>query len=137
LTVGELRNFLKRSLPHDMLPASYVFMKSFPMMSNGKLDRKALPVPEIIRPELIDKYVAPRNDLERRLADAWTQVLELDRVGIRDNFFDLGGTSLTSVEVVVRLKEAGLTITPEMLFEHQTVAELAAAIEAGGTERNA
>lgn len=133
LTISELRSFLKRSLPHYMLPASYVFKESLPLTPNGKLDRKALPAPEVTRPELAEEYVAPRNDLERRLAAAWARVLKLDRVGIEDNFFDLGGASLKSMEVVVRLKEAGLTITPEMLFEHQTVAKLASAIEAGAS----
>jgi 3-oxoacyl-[acyl-carrier-protein] synthase III len=133
ITISELRRFLKQSLPQFMLPVSCVVMDAFPLTANGKLDRKALPDPDEHRPELAAQYAAPRNKLESDLTQAWAATLKLDRVGINDNFFDLGGASLTSLEVTSRLSEAGIRITPEMIFAHQTVAELAVAIESSVT----
>jgi len=133
ITISELRNFLKKSLPHFMLPTTCIFMDAFPLTPNGKLDRGALPAPDESRPALAEKYVAPRNRLENELSQAWATTLKLDRVGVKDNFFDLGGASLQSLEVTSRLSDAGINITPEMIFAHQTVAELALAIENGVT----
>src|SRR5205823_3135349 len=92
---------------------------------NGKVDRKALPVPEMTRPQLEEAFVPPRNPTEELLARIWVQVLGIDRVGIHDNYFDLGGASIQSLQIMTKANEAGLQLTPEMLFEYQTVAELA------------
>lgn len=132
LTVNELRHFLQCRLPAFMLPVNYVFLESLPVTPNGKLDRKALPAPGTARPALAEEYVAPRDDLERRLVKVWAQTLKLERVGVNDNFFVLGAASMQCVEVTSRLKEMGVNVVPELLFEHQTVAELAIALAARG-----
>jgi len=134
LPVEELRNFLKEQLPHYMIPAAFVFLEALPLMPNGKVNRKALPAPDMTRPQLEAAFVAPRNQVEEALARIWTQVLGIDKVGIHDNFFDLGGASIQGLQIITQANEAGLQLTPELLFEHQTIAELAAVatpIEAG------
>ena len=127
-TVEDLRGFLKDKLPHYMIPAAFVFLDALPLLTNGKVDRKALPAPDPVRPKLEEAFIAPRNPVEEVLASIWAQVLGIDKVGIHDNFFDLGGASIQSLQIIAKAGEAGLQLTPEMLFEHQTVAELAAAL---------
>ncbi len=126
LFVEELRNYLKQKLPHYMIPAAFVYLDALPLTPNGKVDRKALPAPDMARPNLEKAYVAPRTPVEELLAGIFAQVLGIDKVGIHDNYFDLGGASIQSLQVVAKANEAGLHLTPEMLFEHQTIAELAA-----------
>src|SRR5262249_51200001 len=97
--VGELRGFLKERVPPYMLPAAFVFVDAFPLTPNGKLDRKALPVPERRSPELDASYVAPRTPTEEALASIWCEIFNLKQVGIYDNFFELGGHSLLAVQL--------------------------------------
>jgi myxalamid-type nonribosomal peptide synthetase MxaA len=121
-----LREFLKTTLPDYMVPAAFVALERLPLTPNGKLDRKALPAPDIAG-QFAQRYAAPRNDLETRLARLWAELLKIERVGIHDNFFDLGGHSLAAVQLIVRLRErfgGGLSVAS--LFEAPTVAELAA-----------
>src|SRR6266567_4488015 len=132
-TVEDLRGFLKDKLPHYMIPAAFVFLDALPLLTNGKVDRKSLPAPDPLRPKLEEAFVAPRNPVEEVLASIWAQVLGIDKVGIHDNFFDLGGASIQSLQIIAKAGEAGLQLTPEMLFEHQTVAELAAVAGAGAS----
>ncbi len=122
----ELREWLKRELPEYMIPAGFVFLERFPLNANGKVDRNALPAWGESRPELEEKYLEPRNEVERTLARIWGEVLALKRVGVNDNFFELGGDSILSIRVVAKACEAGIKLTPRDLFEHQTVATLAA-----------
>ena len=122
----ELREHLKRIVPEYMVPSGLVFLDELPLTPNGKVDRRALPAPELIRPELKGDYVAPRNEMEKALAAIWMEVLGLDRVGIYDNFFDLGGDSILNVQIVARANKIGLRLTPVQLFQHNTIAELAA-----------
>jgi amino acid adenylation domain-containing protein len=129
LLVEELRLFLKDKLPYYMIPAAFLFLSSLPLTPNGKVDRKSLPVPDATRPELECVFVAPRTPLEEQLAAIWSSVLGLDKVGIHDNFFDLGGASIQSLEIIAKASEAGISLALEMLFEFQTIAELATAIE--------
>src|SRR3989440_8061723 len=124
--VEELRAYLKEKLPHYMIPAAFVSLEALPLMPNGKVNRRALPAPDLTRPQLETAFVAPRNHAEEVLARIWTQVLGIDKVGIHDNFFDLGGASIQSLQIITQAGEAGLQLTPELLFEHQTIAELAA-----------
>jgi amino acid adenylation domain-containing protein len=124
--VEDLRNYLKDTLPHYMIPAAFVYLEELPLMPNGKVNRKALPAPDMTRPHLEKAYVAPRNEVEEMLANIWADILGIDRVGIYDNYFDLGGASIQSLQLIAKANEAGFHLTPEMLFEHQTVAELAA-----------
>jgi amino acid adenylation domain-containing protein/non-ribosomal peptide synthase protein (TIGR01720 family) len=124
--VSELRNFLKQKLPEYMLPSAFVRLKALPLTPNGKVDRQALPAPDSVRPELEGQFVAPRTPVEETIAGIWTQVLGLDRVGIYDNFFELGGDSIMSIQIIARLNQAGLQLTPKQMFEYPTVAGLAA-----------
>jgi amino acid adenylation domain-containing protein len=128
-TTSELRSFVRERLPEYMVPSAYVVLDAFPMTPSGKIDRRALPPPEQTRPDLAEDYVAPRNPTEQLLADVWLQVLGIERVGVYDNFFDLGGDSIMSVHVVSRANQAGLPITTKQLFQHQTISGLAAAVE--------
>ncbi|QBD82930.1 amino acid adenylation domain-containing protein [Ktedonosporobacter rubrisoli] len=123
--IPELRMHLKERLPEYMLPATFVLLNKFPLTPNGKIDRRALPVPGQQRPELEAVYVAPRTQQEQELAKIWAQVLGLERVGIYDNFFELGGNSLLIIRVVAQANKIGLQITAKQLFQRQTIAELA------------
>ncbi|MDJ1156672.1 amino acid adenylation domain-containing protein [Chelatococcus sp. SYSU_G07232] len=124
-----LRTALARSLPDYMVPSRIVVLDSLPFTPNGKLDRAALPAPDIETASLLP----PRTAMESDIADIWQEVLGLRAVGIDQNFFELGGNSLTALKVLSRLAglfpDRGITIA--QLFNHQTVAELAAAIAAG------
>jgi amino acid adenylation domain-containing protein len=126
-TLTDLRNHLKQKLPDYMAPSFFVFLDALPLTPHGKVDRKALPAPDSARPDLKHLYTAPSTPSEKILAKVWQQVLGIDRVGIHDNFFDLGGASIQSLEAAARAREEGLEVTPEMLFRYQTIAELASA----------
>ncbi|OSX98878.1 non-ribosomal peptide synthetase [Bacillus mycoides] len=121
--VGEWRDYLKAELPSHMVPSGFVMMEAIPLTANGKVDRKALPVPEERKIE--SECVATRNGNEETLATIWKQVLGIKKVGIHDNFFEIGGDSILSIQIVSRAKQAGLQLTPKQMFEHQTIAELA------------
>ncbi|HLK59638.1 MAG TPA: condensation domain-containing protein, partial [Chthonomonadaceae bacterium] len=124
LESGELRSFLKERLPEYMVPVSWVWLEALPLTSNGKVDRKALPAPKA-KADAAD-YVAPRTSIEEGLAEIWSEVLHLDRVGVHTNFFELGGHSLLAIQLIARL-EARFDIAPSLrtLFEYPTIAELA------------
>jgi amino acid adenylation domain-containing protein/non-ribosomal peptide synthase protein (TIGR01720 family) len=132
IELTDLREFLKRKLPDYMVPAAFVFLPSLPLTNNGKVDRKALPMPEPERPELNESFQAPRNELERKLARIWGKVLSVERVGINDNFFELGGDSILSIQIIALARRQGIRLTPKQLFENQTIQELCAvaAVEA-------
>jgi len=126
LEVSELRRFLGRQLPEVMIPAVFVPLAEMPLSSSGKVSRRALPEPEGARPELAAAFVAPEGGLEETIATIWQRVLGLDRVGLYDNFFDLGGHSLLLAEVHERLGEAlGREVAMVELFQHTTVDALA------------
>ncbi len=130
-TADELRRFLKDKLPDHMVPAVFVLLDALPLLSNGKIDRRALPAPDRARPELDKAFVAPRTPTEEMLAEIWAQLLDIERVGIHDNFFDLGGHSLLATQAVSRMREAfEVEIPLRRLFEVPTVAGLAESIEA-------
>jgi glutamate-1-semialdehyde-2,1-aminomutase len=123
-----LRAALKEVLPDYMLPSGFVVINAFPLTSNDKVDRKALPAFEQA-PSAPESYVAPRNEAERILAGIWKDLLGVERVGVHDNFFELGGDSITSIRIVSKANAAGLRLTAMQVFKYQTVAELAAAAE--------
>lgn len=133
----ELRSFVQDKLPDYMVPASFSILKSFPHLPNGKVNRRALPAPDSTRPELDTDYVAPRSDAEQVLADIWAQVLKLERVGVNDNFIELGGDSILSFQVVSRAREAGLVLTLKQFYDHPTVARLAALVQTSQTTADA
>ena len=126
LSVAKLRDELKRLLPDYMVPSSFVSLDAMPLTTNGKVDRAALPAPDRQRPEQSAEFAAPRNDLERALAEIHRDVLNLDRVGVHDNFFDLGGNSLLAVEAYSRMKGfADGKCQVLDLFKYPTVRSLA------------
>jgi amino acid adenylation domain-containing protein len=125
-TSRTLRAFLQQKLPAYMAPSSFVILEAFPRTVNGKLDRQALPTPETTPPLSAAIFVAPRTPVESILASIWADVLGLERVGVHDNFFELGGDSIRGIQVVARANRAGLRLIPKSLFQHQTIAELAA-----------
>jgi non-ribosomal peptide synthase protein (TIGR01720 family) len=125
LSAGDLRAFLNGRLPEYMTPSTFVFLDRLPLTLNGKVDRKALPAPDHSRPEGDKGFAAPRNQVEETLARIWSDILGIERVGMHDNFFDLGGDSILSIQIIARANQAGLGLTPRQLFQHQTVAELA------------
>ncbi len=119
------REFLLEALPEYMVPSALVVLAAFPLTATGKVDRKALPAPETRPDESGSSYVAPRNLVEETLARIWAEVLGLERVGIHDNFFGLGGDSILSLQVVGRTQLAGIRLTTKDIFLRQTIGALA------------
>jgi amino acid adenylation domain-containing protein len=125
-SVSALRKFLSEKLPDYMIPASFIPLDSLPLTPNGKINRRLLPAPDRSRPELETPMAAPRNEVEKELAQIWAEVLALDEVGICDNFFDLGGDSLSASRIVSSvLQHFQLEIPLKALFQSPTVAEMA------------
>src|SRR6185369_8122466 len=121
-TADELREFLKQKLPQYMLPAYFVFLDRFPLTSNGKVDRRAMPPPHELQRKVEDGFVAPRDDLERRLTGIWKELLRTERIGIRDDFFALGGHSLLAVRLFAMIKTTmGKTIPLATLLKAPTI----------------
>lgn len=124
-SISELRSFLKEKLPDHTIPSAFVMLENLPLAPSGKVDRKALPKPDNLRPELEIAYVSPRNEIEQTVADIWQKVLKVEKVGIKDNFFDLGGHSLNVLQVYSKVREllkADLAITD--LFKYPTINSL-------------
>jgi amino acid adenylation domain-containing protein len=118
-----LRHYLQTQLPQPLVPQAFVFMDTFPLTSNGKVDRRSLPDPQGNRPDLAVNYVAPRTPTEELLADIWAQVLKIDRVGIYDNFFDLGGDSLLIMRVIAQVRKTlQVDLSPNSFFTFPTIA---------------
>ncbi len=127
---NELRKFLRERLPEYMVPADFVFLESFPLTPNGKVDRRALPVPKVRELEHGADFVAPRGDVENRLAGLWEQVLGKRPIGARENFFELGGHSLAAVRLMQRVeKEFGKKLLLTALLQAPTVEQLAATLQ--------
>jgi amino acid adenylation domain-containing protein len=125
-TTSELRRFLQQKLPEYMVPSIFVLLDRLPLTANGKVDRRALPVPEATRPELEAAYVAPRNPVEEAIASVLAEILSLERVGVFDNFFELGGTSLMATRLTTRLhKLYQIDLPVRVIFERPTVAAMA------------
>ncbi|MFD9857885.1 non-ribosomal peptide synthase/polyketide synthase [Streptomyces alboflavus] len=123
-SADDLRMRLRRTLPDHMVPAAFVPLARIPRTSSGKTDRRALPAPPA-QPDSSTPYVAPRTGAEERLAAIWAEVLGVERVGARDDFFTLGGDSILSIQIVSRARQAGFAFTTKDVFRHRTVAELA------------
>lgn len=128
-----LQAFARQSLPTAMVPLAFIQIESIPLTPNGKIDYRALPPAEIIKAKT---YVAPGNIHEERLCRIWGAVLGLDRVGIHDNFFALGGDSILSIQLIARARVEGLILEPSQIFQHQTVAQLAGELERAEKDRN-
>ncbi|HVF51446.1 MAG TPA: non-ribosomal peptide synthetase, partial [Pyrinomonadaceae bacterium] len=130
LAADELRGYLKRRLPDYMIPSAFVALDNLPLTPHGKINRKALPAPEGSAAEAGAQFVAPRNALEEMLADIWSEILGLARVGVESDFFALGGHSLLATRIVSRVRErCGVELPLRVLFESPTVAGLARYVE--------
>ncbi len=112
-----------------MVPSSFVLIERMPINPNGKIDRAALPEPSQERPDLGQDYVAPSTPVEKLLARIWSEVLGVEQVGIRDNFIELGGDSILSIQAIARANQAGLRLTPAQLLLHPKIEELAALVD--------
>jgi amino acid adenylation domain-containing protein len=141
LTTSELREFLKERLPDYMIPSAFVMLEALPLTPHRKVDYRALPAPEQLRPASPEGFVAPRMPMEEALAAIWSEVLKVERIGINDNFFELGGHSVLAVQVMTRVLESFQVEIPlRRFFEIPTVAALTVAIveaqvaQAGGEE---
>ncbi|MFN8494508.1 MAG: amino acid adenylation domain-containing protein [Caldilineaceae bacterium] len=125
LSAASLRDHLEARLPAYMTPAVFVQIDALPLTPSGKLDRNALPAPNNSNVALDTTYIAPQNSSEARLSAIWSAVLGLERIGVEDNFFALGGDSIVSLQIVARAHQAGLTFSTRQLFEAQTIRQLA------------
>jgi amino acid adenylation domain-containing protein len=128
--IPQLRNALAEQLPDYMIPASFVLLDEWPLTSGGKIDLKALPAPDIARPQGLGAPVAPRTPVEQTLASIWSELLGLARVGIHDNFFESGGHSLLATQLISRVREKfQIEVALRQLFEHPTIESFATIIE--------
>lgn len=121
----ELRQYLRQYLPEYMVPLSFLFLDSFPLTSNGKLDYKALPLPQRKHQSMESEYVTPQSSIEMMLVKIWEEVLEVHNIGVHDNFFALGGNSICSLSVLSLMKKWHLSCSVQELFKCQTIYELA------------
>ncbi|MGC4060228.1 MAG: amino acid adenylation domain-containing protein [Aquabacterium sp.] len=126
LDAAKLRQALGQDLPDYMVPSVIMVLAALPLNPNGKVDRKALPEPELGNEA---GYVAPQGEVEQALAAVWQEVLGIAQVGRQDNFFELGGDSILSLQIVARSRRAGYKLSPKQLFEHQSIAALAPVAE--------
>lgn len=128
-TTDELRGFLREKLPKYMVPSVFIYLDTLPLTTNGKIDRKALPVPDSTRPQLEQTFVAARTPLEEILAKIWIQVLGVAQVGIEDNFWELGGNSLQITELMASVRDTLQVELPlASFFETPTISGLTQAI---------
>jgi hypothetical protein len=133
VSTGDLQAFLREQLPEYMVPTAFVALAELPLGPTGQVDRKALPAPgEPIHAAA--EHVEPRNEVEAALCAIWSDVLGLTRVGVRDNYFELGGDSILSIQIKAQAEARGLDFALQDLFEHQTVEALARAVEDGRTQ---
>jgi amino acid adenylation domain-containing protein len=123
---GELRSQLRQRLPDSLIPAAFMQLNRFPLTHTGKVDRRALPTVETVTLAQAERrYVAPRNEDERVLAEIWAGVLGREQVGIEDDFFELGGHSLQSIQITYQARQKGFRLSPRDLFQNPTIALLA------------
>ena len=128
----QLRRFLQDKLPDYMIPAIFMMLEEMPLTPNGKINRRALPEPDNFNDKSNNQQqkntntVKPRTVKEELLTQIWSQLLGIESVGIHDNFFELGGDSILGIQVIAKASQAGLRLLPKQIFQHQTIAELAA-----------
>jgi acyl carrier protein len=133
--INELRAYLKERLPEYMVPSAFVLLEKLPLTSSGKLDRAALPDPEVSRPEIDSLFLEPRSEVEQKIAAIWREALQLEKVGVNDSFFDLGGHSLLMVRVHGLLRASfGRSIPLVELFAHPTISSMATYLSGGEIE---
>ena len=127
-----LRTWLNTRLPSEYIPSHFVSLDALPVTANDKVDRAALPAPNA---NATTRYIAPSNAMQHLLAGIWSQVLGIGKVGVHDNFFDLGGDSILNIQIVANAREQGVAITPQQVFDNPTVASLAAVAKDTVSER--
>ncbi|MEH1796175.1 amino acid adenylation domain-containing protein [Nostoc sp.] len=136
LSVTTLKGFLQEKLPSYMVPAAFVILDSLPLTPNGKVDRRNLPACDRTRPDLEETFVAARNPIEKTLAVIWTELLGLERIGVNDNFFCLGGHSLIATQILSRVREVfQVELSFQQIFANPTIAGLAQLIKQGNKEQ--
>jgi amino acid adenylation domain-containing protein len=129
--MGDLKTALKATLPEYMVPSAMVKLDAFPLLPNGKIDVRSLPMPDYSRAELADTFVAPRTDVEKGVASIWSEVLGIEKIGVYDSFFELGGHSLIATQLISRIRVMfDVELPLRKLFESPTVEDLALAVEA-------
>ncbi len=125
-TINDLRSFLKTKLPEYMIPGAFVLLESIPLTPNGKVNRRALPIPDASSLLRESSFIAPRDSLELQLAQIWSEILGVSPIGVRDNFFDLGGHSLLAVRLMAEIeKQFSKNLSLATLFQGATVEQLA------------
>jgi acyl carrier protein len=124
--VPSLREFLTGKLPDYMIPSVFMLMDEMPLTSNGKIDRKSLPSPDISRISLSEKHTPPRNEIEKQLTEIWQKVLRVKNISVYDNFFELGGHSLLVVQLFKQIEEKiNVELSIALIFESPTISQLA------------
>ncbi len=127
---AKLRSFLKVQFPDYMIPVQFIPIDYLPLTINGKIDHSALPEPDAIRPVQETLYVAAQTEFEEIIQATWSEVMQIDKIGIHDNFIEIGGDSLTGIRIISRLKEDfELDLPVNLIFQKPTIAELALSIE--------
>ncbi|HET8843021.1 MAG TPA: phosphopantetheine-binding protein, partial [Ktedonobacteraceae bacterium] len=129
-TISDLRGFLLTKIPDYMIPGVFVFLDTFPLTPNGKVDRRSLPLPDQAQPAQLATYVAPRTPVEEMLAGILADALEIKRVGVLDDYFMLGGHSLLATQILSRIRDTfKVNLTLQDFFGAPTVAGIASVIE--------
>ncbi|NEQ81203.1 MAG: methyltransferase domain-containing protein, partial [Moorea sp. SIO2I5] len=123
--IPELRDYLESRLPEYMVPSGFMVLSQLPITPNGKVDRKALPALDMAG-SVSTEYVAPQTEKQKILAEIWKEVLGIEQIGIHDHFFEVGGDSIISIQIVARAQKAGIQLTTKQLFQNQTIAKQAA-----------
>ena len=130
-----LDKYLIDKLPKYMIPSIFIFVETMPLTPNGKINRKALPEPDYKRPEIVQKYVSPKSELEKSISEIWCKVLKFDRVGIHDRFFEIGGDSFLAMQVIGHIeKKLDKNISILKLFQFPTISALSEFLENGKNE---
>jgi amino acid adenylation domain-containing protein/non-ribosomal peptide synthase protein (TIGR01720 family) len=137
VSAEELREYLSGKIPHYMMPSYFVLLSSIPLTPVGKVDRKALPLPDRSRSISRDltTYTAPETKLEKIISQVWQEVLGIGKVGVKDNFFDMGGDSIKSIQISARMNKEGYRMEMRDIFMHPTIAELALIVKAVEQDR--
>ena len=135
LNEEKFRNILITKLPHYMIPSQFIFLDEFPLNSSGKIDRKSLLT--LANNNAISNYLAPRNELEEKLVQIWSEVLKIDKIGINDNFFNIGGDSLNAIKIVAKASKYGITLSAQNFYKYPTIKLLVKhAINTNSTDTN-
>ncbi|MBY0293432.1 MAG: non-ribosomal peptide synthetase, partial [Alphaproteobacteria bacterium] len=119
-----LKNHLERTLPNYMIPSFFIYINKVPLTSNGKIDRKSLPAPAVSNRQVANAYIPPQTTLQQELSSIWSEVLRIEKIGIHDNFFRIGGDSIISIQLVSKARSKGIYFAVKNIFSHPTIAQL-------------